>query len=435
MSRHVRVPIAAMLAAAALLVPAGAQAARHLSPNGRHAVSLLSSENPITYGDPLVLFGRLVGPNNGGRAVTLWHRVNGVIPVFTPIQTTTTDAAGFYAFQRLADVVDSNREYYVTSLGARSRTVREKVVDVVTLNGPATGTSLTTGVPAVQFTGTVTPADVGNEVVLQRQSATGDGLSWGTIQRGIVGPGGAFTFNHVFRVPGDANIRALVRGTNRHLASGSPSLTYEISQAENPALTATASADPIPFGSSVTISGTLAAGAEQPITLYAHERFGSFMAVAQVTTGPGGAYSFPAQSPVHSTFYQVRAGQTKSRIVFEGVTDVLTATASASSIPQGGTVTFSGGVSPDQSGHVIWLQEENAAGTGFHTVQVAFVLPGSTYTIVHQLFAVGTHTFRVEIPGGPLNGGANSQTFPVTVTPVSPQSLPQTQPAPQSQGQ
>ena len=124
-----------------------------------------------------------------------------------------------------------------------------------------------------------------------------------------------------------------------------------------------------------------------------------------------------------------------SAILFEGVTDVLTASASATTITQGGTVNFSGTVAPDQTGHVIWLQEENAAHTGFHTVQVAPVLPGSTYTIVHQIFAVGTHTFRVEIPGGPENGGANSQMFDVTVTPVSAQQLPQQQPPAQNQGQ
>lgn len=447
MVRKACVPLATALLAVALSVPASALAARHPSPNGLHTISLLSSENPITVGDPLLLYGRLTGPNAGGQPVDLWHRVNGVSPLFTPIQATTTDAAGFYAFQRLADVVDSNREYYVKSLGARSRTVSERVVDVVTLTGP-TSTSLTTGQPASVFTGTVTPADAGELVLLQRQSATGNGLNWGTIQRGVVGPGGTFTINHVFVVPGDANIRALVPATNRHLASGSPALTYQISQAQNPALTASASADPIPYGSSVTISGTLAAGTGESVTLFAHQAGGTFTSVTQVTTGTGGSYTFPAQSPVNSTYYQVRSGgqpcvtpscpaptTTKSRIVFVGVTDVITASASATSIPQGGTVNFSGTVAPDATGHMIWLQEENAAATGFHTVQVAPVLTGSTFTIVHQIFQLGTHTFRVEIPGGPLNGGANSQAFAVTVTAVSPAQLPQVQPAPQSQGQ
>jgi hypothetical protein len=272
-------------------------------------------------------------------------------------------------------------------------------------------------------------------VLLQRQDAATGGLSWGTIQTGVVGAGGSFTFDHVFVVPGDANIRALVRGGNTHLPSASPALTYAISQAQNPQLTANASADPIASGSAVTISGTLAGGANQTLTLYQHQAYQPWSVVTQVTTASDGSYSLPAQSPAHSTYYQVRGTAINSRLVFVAVHDVLTASASTTSIPQGGTVTFSGNVQPDHSGHAIWLQEENKAGTGFHTVQVATVLSGSTYSIVHQMFAVGTRTLRVQIPGGPESGGASSQTFSVTVTPVAPAQLPQQQPAAQSQGQ
>jgi hypothetical protein len=495
-----RVPIAALVSAAVMGVPANALAAGHPGPGGRHTIALVTSENPVTYGDQLVLFGRLRGSAVADRRVVLWHRIDGSSPVFTPIQSTTTDPTGFYDFQRLADVVKSNRDYYVTSLGARSRTLREKVVDVVTLSGPSADTPLITGRPASTFTGTVTPGDAGDVVLLQRQSATGPGLSWGTIQTSRVGAGGAFSLDHVFIVPGDANIRVLVRATPRHLASASPSLTYDISQAQNPALTASASADPIPYGAGVTISGALAAGAGQTVTLYGHQVYGSFAPIAEVTTGTGGTYSFPVQTPLHSMFYDVRVAAaapvtsttttttpttsttttstttmsstpsttsssttstsspttttsntttsaaaarrypgrrdvTSSSVIFVGVKDVLTASASATTVSQGGTVTFSGSVAPDVTGHVIWLQQENVAGTGFHTVQVVPVLTGSTFTIVHQIFEVGDHVFRVEIPGGPLNGGANSQTFPVAVTAVSAAQLPQQQPAPQSQGQ
>ena len=154
-----RFALTAALSAAALFIPANALAAVPARASAQHAITLITSENPITYGDQLVLYGRVTGPHTGGRVVTLWHRVNGVSPIFTPIQQTTTNAAGFYAFQRLADVVDSNREYYVASPGAgRSRTVFERVVDVVTLTGPPSGTPLTTGRPATVFTGTVAPA-------------------------------------------------------------------------------------------------------------------------------------------------------------------------------------------------------------------------------------------------------------------------------------
>src|SRR5437764_11888360 len=84
---------------AVALVPSTAQARKHTSPNGRHNVSIAVSDNPVTAGDQLVIFGRLTGPNNGHRVVTLWHRIN-PRPRFTPVQKTTTDANGFYAFFR-----------------------------------------------------------------------------------------------------------------------------------------------------------------------------------------------------------------------------------------------------------------------------------------------------------------------------------------------
>ena len=101
------------------LAPAAAQARKHAGPNG-HNISINLSDNPVTAGDQVVIFGRLTGPNNAGRVVTLWHRIN-PRPAFTPVQQTKTDGQGFYAFFRQPGVVDSNRNWYVKSLGARSR--------------------------------------------------------------------------------------------------------------------------------------------------------------------------------------------------------------------------------------------------------------------------------------------------------------------------
>jgi hypothetical protein len=67
---------------------------------------------------------------------------------------------------------------------------------------------------------------------------------------------------------------------------------------------------------------------------------------------------------------------------------------------------------------VIYLERQNAAGTGFHVVQVGRVLPGSTYVIVHQFYVPGTKVVRIDIPGGPDNGRAVSQLFTITVTPA-----------------
>jgi hypothetical protein len=417
----------AVLAALTLciLLPAGAMAAKHPSPNGRHAISINVSANPVVAGDPLVIYGRLTGPRNGGQTVNLWHRVNPA-PRFTIVQRTQTDANGFYAFFRADGVVTSNRNWYVKSLGARSRTVHENVFALVTLNGPASGSTLQTG-PAhkTTFTGTVSqPYPVGGTVLLQRQSAATGGDDWRTIDRGRVAAGGTFSITHAFVNPGDASIRVLVRRTSRNLASPSNVLEYEIEQAQNPALTIQASANPLTFGQSVVVSGVLAGGPSLPVTLYAHTDGRGFAPVAQVTTDTAGGYSFPAQTPVNSTFYQVRGAGKSSAQLFVGVKDALTASVSATTVAAGQTVTFSGAVAPDKTGHVIYLQRQNATGDDFHTVEVTRVGVGSTYSLVHRVFQPGTKVFRVRIPGGPENQGAVSAPFTITVTPVSPASLP-----------
>jgi hypothetical protein len=333
-----------------------------------------------------------------------------------------TDANGFYAMFRPKGIVSSNRNWYVRSLRARSRTVHERVFLLVTLAGPADGSNLLTGrMHSTTFTGTVSPADAGRRVLLQRQNAD-KGNRWNTIDRSRVGGDGSYSINHTFRVPGSANIRVLVPRTRRHLASPSNVLSYEVSQAQNPNLTLEPSANPIEAGQSVTLSGVLAGGGGQPVMLYAKTRSGSLTQVAQTTADSNGGYSF-TQAPLFNTLYQVKGGGRSSAQVFEGVKDVLTASVSATTINTGDTVTFSGSVAPDQTGHVIYLQRQNPNGNGFHTVQVGLVDSGSTYSLKRRLSAPGTKVFRVFIPGGPMNQGAASQPFTITVNESSAQAL------------
>ena len=68
-------------------------------------------------------------------------------------------------------------------------------------------------------------------------------------------------------------------------------------------------------------------------------------------------------------------------------------------------------------------------------VQVSFVGTGSTYSIQRRLFVPGTKVFRVFIPGGPLNQGAASQTFTITVNPGSPQQVNGSPPDTTNEGQ
>jgi phage protein U len=431
------IPAIAAVISLFALVPSSALAHKHPNPSGRCIVSMQVAPRQIAAGDPVVIFGRLRCVNRAsaaGQQVILYHHLTG-LSGFTPVESATTDAHGFYEFGRADGVVETNRSFFVRSHGARSATKRIRVAAQVTLSGSAEG-ALLTGYPnRVTFTGAVSPADVGARVILQRQNAL-TGNQWRRIDSGVVESTGDFTITHTFIVPGDANLRVLVRSQGRNVTSESNILADTVSQAQNPELTIQASADPISSGEAVTISGKLAVGGEgRSLTLMAHTaRQPGFVAVVQTTGNSAGEYSFPAQLPANSTFYRVDAGQlvcppnavcpaiafrpVSSAVLYEGVKDVLTAQASPTTVQAGQSVTFSGTVSPDQTGHVIYLERQNARGPGFHVVQLAFVGAGSSYTIVHRFYDAGTKLLRVYIPGGPDNQGAASQPFTIQVNPA-----------------
>src|SRR5258707_116665 len=76
--------------------------------------------------------------------------------------------------------------FYVRAAGAGSGNRSIKVAPQVTLGGPAEFSQLRTGVRnRVTFTGTVTPADTGAVVALQRENATSF-EEWRLIQLGVV---------------------------------------------------------------------------------------------------------------------------------------------------------------------------------------------------------------------------------------------------------
>jgi hypothetical protein len=413
----------------ALAPPVAASAHKHPSPSGRCAVSLNVAPRQITAGDPVVAFGRLRCTrlvNAAGQTVQLYEHSFGT-PGYTPVQSTTTGPLGFYELTQTG--VATNSVFYVRSHGAQSGRRRVRVAAQVTLAGPPEGTQILTGAAnAVTFTGSVVPADEGARVILQRQNAL-TGNEWRRIGDGTVGAGGAFSIAHTFVVPGDANLRVLVRSRGTNIPSPSNMLTYEISQAQNPKLTIDASADPIVYRQSVTIGGVAAGLASTPVTLF--ERTAGqhgFAPVAEVATNAGGEYTFPAQAPVYNTFYQVRTGAKKSggersAILFEGVHDVLTAEVSPTTVQAGQALTFKGTVAPAHAGHIVYLERQNASGGGFHVVQIATIEADSSYTIVHTVYDAGTKVFRVRVPGDVENEGAFSTPFTIQVTPAPAASL------------
>lgn len=340
-----------------------------------------------------------------------------------------TDKTGVYQFP--TQPLSANTQFFATVDGAHSGRKTVKVSPKISLVGPPDGSQLFTGggpvfrahtrrlglSNKVVFSGTVSPEDENAIVALQRENSAG-GEEWRRIDTGMVGAAGKYTIVHTFAVPGDANIRVIVHAGKRNAPAASESFSYEISQAENPALTIEDSADPISFGQPVTISGKIAAPSATVTLLERNRLKRGFTAIATVTAGGDGSYAFPTQTPQQSTFYKVTgAGKTSSRL-FEGVRYGLTATASTSSMQAGQPIVFSGTITPGHAGHPVYLQVQNGTGVGFHTVEVGQVTSAGTYALEHAFYATGARQLRVKVPGDPENQGVASPLFAVEVTPA-----------------
>jgi hypothetical protein len=431
MEAHVRVrPVLLALCAAllALSLPAAASATkhRHHPPHHNRGLTIAATPNPISSGEPVLIYGQLNAPDHANKQITLWHHISGnPHRAFTVVQRTTTDANGFWSIQRAPGVVTTNRSWFATAgRGVHSRTVRERVHATVTLDQPS-GT-LTTATP-ITFTGSISPARFRGRIMLQQQVGN-NGDHWRTIGSGpvVVHPGSARFDNaglqiaHRFRQAGDYTLRAVFRGDRRNIRSESTPISITVQQQQVAGFTINASASTTDFAQSITISGTLTNGANTSVTLFGRdERGGNFQPLAAGTTDASGNYSF-LQTPTRNTIYQVRvttnpAQQTAP--LFVGVHDVVSIAASATSGSVGGAVTFTGTVQPSKVGHVIFLQRLD--GGVWRTVVVGHVGAGSNYALAYVLDSAGSVQFRTLVPGGPVNQRGISSAVTIAVTPSS----------------
>ena len=421
----------AILAAAALLALAlaGAASARtpHLkrnsgTPGAICRISINVAPRLITTGETALAYGHATCPGGtqGGQTVVLYQRVIGTAG-FAVAGEAKTDAKGFYQITTAPQT--TNSQFYAAIGAGQSRHQLEKVAAQVTLVGPPESKQILEGLKtgranAVTFSGTVSPNDAGAIIVLQRENAI-KGTEWHPIGRTIVNSSGGFALTHAFAVPGASEVRVMLRPGRRNVASASNILTYQISQAQNPALTIISSSDPVPYNGSTVISGKAAGAPNTAVTLVGHAAGTKFTTLATVKTDGEGNYAFPAQTPLTSMFYKVNGAGRSSAVLYQGVKYLLTATPSSATVTSGQAVTFTGTVTPARAGHTIYMERQNLAGTGFHVVAVGTVEAGGTYAVSRILYAPGTEVLRVKIPGDPENGGTASTPVTVTVNPLA----------------
>jgi hypothetical protein len=410
----------ALVAVMFMAVPSKAVAA----PHHNHGLTIASTPDPITSGQGVLIYGQLTGPNNAHKRIWLFHRINPAHR-FTPVSVTRTNGSGFYEFIRADGVVTTNRNWFVLGPGhTHSRTIHEWVSSIVTL--AANATSATTA-DTIAFTGTVSPAHAGQRVVLQEQdSSAPSGNGWKTIDSGYTNSSSGYTIQHRFRTPGSYTLRAFFPTDPRNIAGQSAGIGLTVQQQQNPSFTINASAQPIVNGQSETITGTLYADGSttvaqpnQSVTLYARTGTGPFKALQGGQTNSAGEYTFTT-TPAYNTVYYVTAAKgERTAKLYVGVQDVVNASLSASTIAVGAAVKVTGTVTPDHTGHILYLQQQNAAGQWLD-VQTSYVTSGSQFAFSYTPGMTGTLNLRVQITGGRWSIGGISSTMPLTVSGAAP---------------
>lgn len=412
--------------------PAGRSGAKSpSSTSGDCHLSLGVGAGVITAGESVAVLGQLACQSAAadapaaGQSVDLYRREAGT-PGFAIVATATVEGDG--SFQFASPVFQANSVLYVRSGRMKSRHVAVKVTPAVTFHGSLqdgsqlvvagnrrSGATAATN-NSVTFSGTVTPAQSGTIVALQREDE-GASEGWRRIALAEAGPSGEYSLTHSFGMPGNVKVRVVVRHRG-NLATASEPLSYEVTRRQNPLLTIKASSNVVADGQPVTISGLAVGAVKQTVTLIAREPSGKLVSVAQSTTDDSGQYAFAPQTPLQSTSYKVmRAGKYSTavpvRVLFE-----LTAAASADAVQTGQPVTFSGTALPGKEGHPVYLERQNASGIGFHVVETGTLGAGSTYSISHTFFSAGDAAMRIKVPGDPGFVGTGSELLEIHVSPT-----------------
>ncbi len=425
-----RLRFAVLASVVTVMVVAATPSIVSAHPHHNSGLTINAAPNPILAGEAVLVYGQLNAPPVADQTIIIYHHVVGGKPGYSRVAKTTTDAHGFYEFPRADGIVNTNRSWFAREVGGQhvhSRTVFERVSALVSLGASQTQTD--TSEPIV-FSGHIFPNHAGEPVFLQQQIGATD--NWRTLKRGVLGPGSNYAISYRWRLPGAHALRVVFRGDPRNIRSVSDSVTVTIQQHQIADFTINSSDPIILEGQTVNISGVLdQPGTATPepntgVTLWSRTAGqGQFRAIDATTTGMDGSYSF-TEKPSLNTVYQARTTfkpHRHSAALFEGVRDVVSLTASPLNVISGQQVTFTGSVTPDKAGDVVYLQRLGADGD-WHNVGVGTVRHDSTFQFVRTFGAAGAKTFRARIPGDPYNIGGASSAVTVNVTVPPPSGLP-----------
>lgn len=420
---------------ACLLTAVGAVAAPSLAsaaPRHNHHLTIASTPNPVPAGEGVVIYGRLLGAGSASQPIALYHHISGSGRGYSLVQTTTTDASGYYEFTRAEGVVLTNRDWFVRGPnGSHSRTVHERAIALVGMTPSSTSTD--TNSP-ITFAGIITPRHPFERVVLQQQNGSSD--DWSTLKSGHTHGSSSYSISYRWRRPGVHDVRVVFPGDYRNLGGVSNPVTVVVQQAQVPDFTINSTDPIVDEGGSAAINGVLyMPGTTSPdpntvVQLWrrtAHQ--GHFSVLADGSTDANGNYSFTQSELITNAVYYVatmplsNSKRRRTALLYEGVRDVLMLQSSASSAPTGQTVTFSGPVLPDKAGHSIYLQKLGKDGD-WHTIEVGTVRNDSTFRFNWTLGSPGSYEFRARITSDAANVGSASAPITVTATTPSASSLP-----------
>jgi hypothetical protein len=413
------------------LLTLGVANAAIAAPSHNNGLTINVTPSPIAAGQGVLIYGQLNVSPIAAQTIILYHNLAGSRQGYVRVAQTTTDSHGFYEFTRAENVVETNRSWFVREAGAHaihSRTVVEQVSALVSLAANVMSTD--TAHPVV-FSGHVDPSHSGEKVILQDQVGASD--IWQFLAAGRLDGQSNYSISYRFRFPGERNIRVLFAGDDRNGRSASDPVAVTIQQKQIAGFTINSSAPLVGYQQPITISGVLAQPSSTapetntPVTLWAwNSAQRKWTPVGDTTTDPTGSYTFAPQNPSYNTQYEVRttlAPHRHSAELFEGVQDLVSMAASATTSTVGQSITFVGTVLPDKAGHVVYLQ----LGTDgdWHRVQTRLVQFGSKFVFSWTFGKAGTYQFRARVTGDSGNIGGASTPVTIQVSPAtSPAALP-----------